>query len=145
MMKFDHIGVAAGTLERGREVLRETLEIVEWSAEFADPVNHIYCQFGRDASGVCYELVAPLDDQSPIGKAVRTRANVLHHVAYLCADLDAEAARLEQAGCVVVTQPAPAIAFGGARIQFFFNGGLGFILELIEAPGHAHAYLRSAA
>ena len=142
-MKFDHIGVAALTLEHGRAVLRETLEIVDWSAEFADSVNHIYCQFGRDASGVCYELVAPLDDQSPVGKAVRTRANVLHHVAYLVDDLDREAARLEQSGCVVVTKPAPAIAFGGARILFFFNGGLGFILELIEAPNHAHAYLRS--
>jgi len=143
-MKFDHIGVAAGTLEIGRAVLRETLDIVEWSAEFADPVNHIYCQFGRDASGICYELVAPLDDQSPIAKAVRTRNNVLHHLAYLVTDLDAEAARLEPAGCVVVTRPAPAIAFGGARIQFFFNGGLGFILELIEAPNHAHVYLRAS-
>ncbi len=144
-MKFDHIGVAAPTLERGREVLRETLEIVDWSAEFADPVNRIYCQFGRDASGVCYELVAPLGEESPIGKAVRTRTNTLHHVAYLVADLDVESARLQQGGCIAVTQPAPAIAFGGARIQFFFSGGLGIILELIEAPDHAHAYLRNGA
>lgn len=143
-MKFDHIGVAAGTLERGRAVLRETLEIVEWSAEFADPVNRIYCQFGRDASGVCYELVAPLGEDSPIGKAVRTRTNTLHHVAYLVADLKAEAGRLLSSGCVAVTEPAPAVAFGGANIQFFFSGGLGFIVELIEAPNHAHAYLRSA-
>jgi methylmalonyl-CoA/ethylmalonyl-CoA epimerase len=141
-MKFDHIGVAAPTLERGRSVLNATLEIAEWSAEFADPVNHIYCQFGRDASGVCYELVAPLDDQSPIGKAVRTRNNTLHHVAYLVADIAAEGARMEQAGCVVFTKPAPAIAFGGALIQFFYNGALGFIVELIEAPDHAHDYLR---
>jgi methylmalonyl-CoA/ethylmalonyl-CoA epimerase len=139
-MKFDHIGVVAATLAQGRAVLRDTLEIVAWSEEFADPVNHIYCQFGRDASGVCYELVAPLGDQSPVGKALKTRTNTLHHVAYLTSDLAAESERLLQAGCIAVTRPAPAIAFGGALIQFFFTG-LGMIVELIEAPDHSHAYL----
>jgi methylmalonyl-CoA/ethylmalonyl-CoA epimerase len=140
-MRFDHIGVAATTLKAGREVLRAVLGIVDWSAEFTDPLNHIYCQFGRDASGTCYEIIAPLDEQSPIAKTVRTRRDTLHHVAYLVADLEAEAARLSAAGSVVVTRPTPAVAYGGARIQFFFSG-LGFVVELIEAPGHRHVYGR---
>ena len=142
-MKFDHIGVAAATLEHGRAVLRDTLEIRDWTVEFADPLNHIYCQFGRDASGVCYELVAPLDARSPIGKAVRTRTNTLHHVAYLVADLTAEAARLIASGCIAITEPNPAVAYYGAPIQFFFTA-LGSIVELIEAPSHAHVYRREA-
>jgi methylmalonyl-CoA/ethylmalonyl-CoA epimerase len=138
-MRFDHIGVAATTLEAGRAALRQVLRIADWSAEFADPLNHIYCQFGRDDSGVCYEVIAPLDEQSPIAKTVRTRRDTLHHVAYLVADLEAEARRLAAADCVTVTRPTPAVAYGGARIQFFFSG-LGFVIEFIEAPGHKHLY-----
>jgi len=141
MMQFDHIGVAAATLEVGRQALAQVLEITDWSAEFSDPLNHIYCQFGRDASGVCYEVIAPLDEHSPIAKTVRTRRDTLHHVAYLVGDLEVEAARLVGARCVTVTRPTPAVAYGGARIQFFFNG-LGFVVELIEAPGHRHVFRR---
>ena len=38
----------------------------EWTDEFADPVNHVYVQFGRDTSHICYELIAPLDDEAPV-------------------------------------------------------------------------------
>ncbi len=140
-MRFDHIGVAAITLEAGRHALRQVLQIADWSVEFTDPLNHIFCQFGRDASGTCYEIIAPLDEQSPIAKTVRTRRDTLHHVAYLVADLEAEERRLVTANCVTVTRPTPAVAYGGACIQFFFNG-LGFVVELIEAPSHRHVYAR---
>jgi methylmalonyl-CoA/ethylmalonyl-CoA epimerase len=141
LMKFDHIGVAAVSIEAGRRVLHGTLEIVEWTQEFADPVNGVFVQFGRDASGVCYEIVAPLGEDSPIQAALRSRSRILNHVAYLVDDLDAQAGRLTATGCVPAARPSPAIAYGGARIQFFVNR-LGFIVELIEAPAHCHAYVK---
>jgi methylmalonyl-CoA/ethylmalonyl-CoA epimerase len=138
-MKFDHVGVVCETLEIGREILSATLLISDWTTEFADSVNHVCVQFGRDGSGICYELVAPFDDRSPILQALKKGVRVLNHVAYLVDDLDREAARLIAAGCTPTGPSAPAIAYGGRRIQFFMNP-LRMITELIEAPDHQHAY-----
>ncbi len=136
-MKFDHIGVAARTLGLGRSTFEEVLGIRAWSREFEDPANGIYCQFGYDASGICYEIVAPFGENSPIADAVRTRNRILNHVAYLVADIAGESLRLRSSGCVAVTQPTPAVAYGGARVQFFLTK-LRFIIELIESPDHTH-------
>jgi methylmalonyl-CoA/ethylmalonyl-CoA epimerase len=138
-VKFDHIGVVTRSLERGRKVLGATVGIQAWTQTWDDPVNGVYIQFGRDASGVCYELLVPNGPDSPVQEALTTRKNILNHVAYLVDDIEAETARLEDAGCGPLGQPKPAIAYGGKRIQFFATP-LSLIVELVEAPGHQHVY-----
>jgi methylmalonyl-CoA/ethylmalonyl-CoA epimerase len=115
------------------------LEIPRWTKEFIDPVNRVYAQFGVDASGICYELIAPLGDDSPIAKALNTGKNVLNHVAYLVPDLALARERLRAAGAVPTSEPNAAIAYNGSRIQFFITP-MRFIIELIEAPTHEHQY-----
>jgi methylmalonyl-CoA/ethylmalonyl-CoA epimerase len=138
-MRFDHVGVVAPSLEEGRAALHAVLNIPRWTEEIVDAVNRIYAQFGRDEAGICYELIAPLGDDSPIVKALNTGKNILNHVAYLVEDLDQEAERLRAAGAVAPAEPKPAIAYGGNRIQFFVTP-MRFIIELIEAPAHEHRY-----
>jgi hypothetical protein len=36
-----------------------------WSEAFVDDVNGVIVQFGRDDSGICYELIEPLGPDSP--------------------------------------------------------------------------------
>jgi methylmalonyl-CoA/ethylmalonyl-CoA epimerase len=138
-MQFDHIGVIASSLEEGRAVLSAFVQIACWTEEFADPVNHVYAQFGTDPSGVCYELIVPYGDSSPITKFLSTGRNILNHVAYLVTDLATEGGRLRAAGAVPTADPKPAVAYGGKRIQFFVTP-MRFIIELIEAPAHRHRY-----
>ncbi len=138
-MKFDHLGVVVPDLGTGRERLTGIFSIRDWTEEFADPVNKVYVQFGRDPSGVCYELVAPLGDDSPIAGALRNQRAILNHVAYLVADLTAGAAHLREQSSIPVGAPKPAIAYNGRLIQFFVTP-LRFIVELIEAPDHAHSF-----
>ena len=64
-MQFDHIGVVTATLAQGREALRAIFDIREWTVEFPDAVNKVHVQFGRDSSGICYELIAPMADDAP--------------------------------------------------------------------------------
>lgn len=108
--------------------------------EFADPTNGVYVQFGRDTSGICYELVAPLGDDSPVAGALRARHNILNHVAYLIDDLSAGSAQMRRAGAVPVAPARPAVAYGGQRVQFFVSP-LKMIIELVEAPEHRHQFL----
>lgn len=139
-MRFDHIGIVAPTLEQGRMTLECCLPIAAWTTEFSDPVNGVFVQFCRDSSGTCYELVAPLGDRSPVAGALKARHNILNHVAYLVDDLAAAEARLRRGGAVPAGKPQPAVAYSGRPIQFFITP-LRFIVEMIEAPNHQHAFM----
>ncbi|MDJ0387856.1 VOC family protein [Roseomonas sp. E05] len=139
-MQFDHIGVVVKTLKRGRDMLGPPLQIRAWTREWEDPVNKVHVQFGYDPSGVCYELIAPLGEESPVALALKTKSRILNHVAYLVEDLAAEGERLRDAHCLPIAEPQPAIAYGGRPIQFFMSP-LSVIIELIEAPGHRHQIL----
>jgi methylmalonyl-CoA/ethylmalonyl-CoA epimerase len=139
-MKFDHVGVVVRRLDIGRAHLSEVFSIEAWTDEFEDPINGVSVQFGRDPSGLCYEIIAPLGAESPVSAALKTGSRILNHVAYLVPDLNAAADRLGEARCDPTGEPKPAVAYGGRPIQFFISP-LKIIIELIEAPNHTHAYV----
>ena len=141
-MIFDHIGVTTSTLDAGRTLLESSVGVQAWTAPFEDSLNQVWVQFGHDASGICYELVAPLSDRSPVTQVLSQKINVLNHVAYRVPDLAAHAARLGQAGFAQVAPARPAIAYAGALIQFFVSRNR-LLIELIEAPDHQHRYTRT--
>ncbi len=127
-------------MSAGRDHLVALLGITRWSEEFVDPGIGVYVQFGLDPSGLCYEIIAPLREDSPVTRALNARDRILNHVAYLVPDLEAEAARIRQLRCMPAGPAMPAVAYGGRRVQFFVSP-LYFIIELIEAPDHAHRYV----
>ncbi len=138
-MRFDHIGIVVPSLKVGREHLAAVFQISAWSDEITDEVNGVHAQFGRDGGGICYEVIAPLGEDSPMARVLVAKDRILNHVAYLVPDLDAAALRLRKARCMPLGAPKPGIAFGGNRLQFFISP-LAFILELVEAPAHAHVF-----
>jgi methylmalonyl-CoA/ethylmalonyl-CoA epimerase len=138
-MKFDHIGIVVTTPEAGRATLAGAFGIERWTAEFVDPVNDVIVQFGLDASGICYETVAPLSPDSPVRRALREGVNIVNHTAYLVDGLAVHAQRLRASGFFPVSAPKPAIAYGGRPIQFFISRQK-LLFELIEAPDHQHQY-----
>ncbi|HEY4114374.1 MAG TPA: VOC family protein [Rhizomicrobium sp.] len=138
-MKFDHLGVVVKSVAKGRQSLARVLGIADWTTEFRDPVNGVLIQFGRDPAGVCYELLEPLDENSPVYPALSGGKAILNHVAYLVTDLSAGAEHMRSSGSAPTSEPKPAIAYGGKRIQFFVTP-LRFVVELIEAPGHQHEF-----
>ncbi len=142
--RFDHLGLVVKRLAKGRERMSGLLRIAEWTAPIEDAVNGVRLQFGRDPAGVVYELLEPLGQDSPVYEALRSGKAILNHVAYRVPDLAAGAAHLATAGAARVSEPKPAIAYGGRPIQFFVTP-LRFIIELIEAPGHEHAFMRDRA
>ena len=61
------------------------------------------------------------------------RTNLLNHVAYLVTDMDAALRKMNEAGCLQITQPTPAVAFDLRPVCFLMTR-LGFVVELIEMP-----------
>lgn len=136
---FDHLGLVVKSLERGRSALEASLLIRGWTPETIDPVNGVRLQFGRDLAGVVYELLEPLGEDSPVQQALVSSRNILNHVAYRVSDLTVAAAHLKATKNTPTSTPKPAVAYGGAQIQFFVSP-LNFIIELIEAPTHQHIF-----
>ena len=130
-MKFDHIGVFVQDIAAGDAALSAMIPIARRSGIFTDPVIKVQVQFLYDTSGICYELVAPAGAGNPVDGVLKTRRNVLNHVAYRTADLDATLADLRAQGAFPLNEPTPAVAFGGKRVVFLMTA-LNFIIELVE-------------
>jgi methylmalonyl-CoA/ethylmalonyl-CoA epimerase len=131
-MKFDHIGVFVQDIAAGDAALSAMLPIARRSEIFTDPVIKVQVQFLYDTSGICYELVAPAGAGNPVDGVLKSRRNVLNHVAYRTAALDATLADLREQGAFPLNAPTPAVAFGGKRVVFLMTA-LNFIIELVEA------------
>ena len=80
-----------------------------------------------------------MGDKSPVTNTLSKGVNILNQIAYRVMDLDAAEATMRAAGAFPTGRPQPAIAFGGARVQFFLVP-TGYVLELIEAPDFQHVF-----
>lgn len=130
-MLFDHIGLVVPDLASGECYCRDVLGLNRFSAAVLDPLQNVWVQFGYDEAGICYELVAPAGENSPVAQVLKTRRNVLNHLAYRVASLVTSAERLRTQRHLPLGPSQPAVAFGGAHVQFFLSP-LGHIVELIE-------------
>jgi len=143
-VRFDHLGVITSDPAAGRRLLGQSIGVAEWTDVLEDPLQDVFVQFGRCASGICYEVIAPGSAASPISRMLSAKVNTLNHVAYLVDDLAREADRLAQAGFIAIGEAKPGIAFDNHLIQFFISPAR-LMIELIEAPGHRHKVSRRAA
>ncbi|MGY3944371.1 VOC family protein [Aeromonas tecta] len=130
-MLFDHIGLVVPDLASGERYCRDVLGLTRFSAAVLDPLQNVWVQFGYDEAGICYELVAPAGENSPVTQVLKTRRNVLNHLAYRVVSLVTSAERLRTQRHLPLGPSQPAVAFGGAHVQFFLSP-LGHIVELIE-------------
>ena len=136
---FDHIGIVVSDIESGKAELTGMLGALRWTRRFDDPILGVSVLFARDSSGVVYELIAPFGEKSPVAGTLRSRANLLNQIAYRTRVLDASVKRLRAAGAAPIGPAAPALAFGGARVQFLMVP-LGFVVELVEVDRAIHVF-----
>jgi methylmalonyl-CoA/ethylmalonyl-CoA epimerase len=136
---FDHVGIVVADIEAGGATLTGVLGPLSWTQRFDDARLGVAVRFARDRSGMVYELIAPFGDTSPIARALKSRANLLNHMAYRTSSLDSGLKQARAMGALPVGAAAPALAFGGASVQFLMLP-LGFLIELIEADRIVHVF-----
>ena len=133
MLEFHHIGIFVRDLELGLSILSDLYEIQEKSRVYEDAGLGVRVRFLTDSSGICYELVAPFGEASPVTPVLKSRKNILNHIAYRTRHFDTEVSRLRDLGNIPLGVAKNAVAFDGARVMFFLTK-LGFVYELIESP-----------
>lgn len=137
-LALDHIGIVVRDIEEGSSQIIAGLPVVGATERFDDPGLGVSVRFFRDRSGLVFELIAPLADDSPIQNALAQRHR-LNQLAYRCSDLDDTARALRRARAIPIGRPKPAIAFSGAFVQFLWSP-MGFVIELIESDECSHRF-----
>jgi methylmalonyl-CoA/ethylmalonyl-CoA epimerase len=117
-----HLGVAVASMEKALTVYQGLFDYKLVSGPFSDPIQRVsVCFLGSgSANDITIELVEPLDDQSPIRKILE-KGGGAYHICYEVADLDATLRTVADKGCVIVSRPAPAVAFENRRIAWFYT------------------------
>ncbi|AUW40889.1 VOC family protein [Rhizobium leguminosarum] len=138
-LQFDHCGIVVSDIEQGLWSLAKILPIVGKTERFDDAGLGVSVQFLQDASGMVFELIAPLGDKSPVKKIAATKVGVLNQIAYRVRSLEAGAHHFRAQQALPVGTAKPAIAFGGALVQFFYLPA-GLVVELIEAETFSHHF-----
>lgn len=124
-----HIGVAVADLDDAvstyTRVLGASVEARETIASQGAEAVALHVGEGR------VELLAPLEDDTPIGRFLARRGPGMHHVAYEVADLHAELARLDGEGVQLVDrEPRPGLY--GLQVAFLHPDAVhGVLTELV--------------
>ncbi len=129
-MQIDHLGYAVKNIEKARKAL-ETLGFVFSHPAIEDRDRNIRIQFG-EKDGYRLELVAPAgEDHSPVDTILHCVGPTPYHICYGSDNLGKDIKELEEKGFKLIISPAQATAFGGRRVAFMMNRGIGLI-ELAE-------------
>jgi methylmalonyl-CoA/ethylmalonyl-CoA epimerase len=121
-LKFSHVGVAVPNLEQALAVYHGIFGYTVRSGPFVDPIQKTsVCFIATNNEGdVPIELVAPSGDESPVnrflGKGITT-----YHLCYEVDDIGEALKHVRSQGCLVLSEPVPAVAFEGRRIAWFYT------------------------
>ena len=131
-MKFRHLGVAVAKLEGTLQSYAQLFGYKLISGPFDDPIQKVsVCFLGSgDPADAVVELVAPLTEDSPV-KGVLARGGGAYHMCFETPRLDEALTDVLAKGCLLVSKPVPAVAFGGRRIAWIYTPTRQLI-ELLE-------------
>ena len=121
--RLSHVGVAVPKLEPAAKMLRSLFGYEVISGPFDDPIQKVTVNFLKqsltDAAEI--ELIAPLTEDSPVRSMLSKGNGAAYHLCFETSDLEGALAHAKSLGCILVSPPAPAVAYGGRRIAWFYT------------------------
>jgi methylmalonyl-CoA/ethylmalonyl-CoA epimerase len=134
--RIDHIGIAVEDIEASLVLYRDTFQMEVAHREIVEEqgVEAVLLDVGENH----IELLAPLAEDTPVGKFLAKKGPGLHHVAYQVFDIDATLDSLKAAGVALIDEQ-PRVGIRGSRVAFLHPKGTnGVLTEIVEpAPGLA--------
>ena len=132
-----HVGIAVrdieGALERYERLFGARVEARERvEDQGVEAIALLLGETGR------VELLAPLGEDTPVGRFLERRGEGMHHLAFAVADLPAELARLRAAGATLIDEQPRSGIYGA--VAFVHHESLGGVLsELVQATTSTEA------
>lgn len=133
--RIDHIGVAVQDVEESLALYRDVFAMDVAHREIVPDqgVEAVLLDVGENH----VELLAPLGEDTPVGKFLAKRGPGLHHVAYQVSDIAATLAALDRAGQPLIDK-APRVGIRGALVAFLEPKGTGRVLTELVQPVAKH-------
>jgi methylmalonyl-CoA/ethylmalonyl-CoA epimerase len=133
--RIDHIGVAVSDLDAALALYERDYELtlVHRETVTEQGVEAVLLDIGENH----VELLAPLAEDTPVGKFLAKKGPGLHHVAYQTDDIEAELARLQQAGLTLIDL-TPRVGIRNSRVAFLHPKSSGGVLTEIVQPAADH-------
>jgi methylmalonyl-CoA/ethylmalonyl-CoA epimerase len=121
--RLRHVGVAVPKLDPAAQMLDALFGYKVVSGPFDDPIQKVTVNFLKQTAGDAaeIELIAPLTDDAPIRSMLAKGSGAAYHLCFETSDLEGALTHAKSLGCVLVSPPAPAVAFGGRRIAWFYT------------------------
>ena len=130
-MTFHHVGVAVNDID-ATAIVYERAGYKRSPVVF-DPVQDVtVCWLTKDGSPTV-ELLAPVDENSPINRILEKNGVTPYHCCYMVDDMEDTILTLKKQKYILVSKPVEAAAFNGARVCFLYHKNVGLI-ELVESP-----------
>ena len=127
-----HLGFVVSSISAVAEEFAASMS-ARWEGEIIhDPIQRVRVAFFNpvDARNPVFELVEPAGEVSPVNNFLK-KGGGLHHVCYEIDDLESGLREARGVGLVIVSAPAPAVAFGGRRIAWVCSKKR-LLVELLE-------------
>lgn len=128
-LTFHHVGIACHDIEATKSfylaqgfVAGETIK---------DPLQNVLICFLEKPGMPCLELLAPVDESSPVNRTLSASGVTPYHICYSTENIEDTIKELKQQHFVRVSKPLPACAIGDKRVCFLYNKDVGLI-ELVE-------------
>ena len=140
LTRIDHVGLAVRDLDEAIAFYARTFDVHVVHEEVNEEQGVREAMLAVGDSGSCIQLLAPLREDSPIGKFLAKNGEGIQQMAYNVDDIDAISSHLRDAG-VRLLYDAPKRGTANSRINFVHPKDAGGVLiELVEsaADGHAH-------
>jgi methylmalonyl-CoA/ethylmalonyl-CoA epimerase len=132
VFEFHHIGI--GTTRFDEAIERYAALGHDLLLRVDDPGINVRIAFVKAARGPLIEIVAPLGDNGPLHSLIaRKVVPGPYHTCYAVQAMPEAGAALRRLGFMPVSEPTPAVAFGGKPVAFFFERDVGLV-ELVEQP-----------
>lgn len=132
--RIDHVGIAVEDVEQSLALYRDAfaMDVAHREIVQEQGVEAVLLDVGENH----VELLAPLGEDTPVGKFLAKNGPGLHHVAYQVGDIDSVLARLKQNGMPLIDEQ-PRVGIRGSRVAFLHpKGTAGVLTEIVEpAPG----------
>lgn len=128
--KIDHIGIAVESLEKSLAFYEKFFFLYPVHREQV-PSQEVEVAFLKQ--GETYiELLQAISPESSIAKFIEKRGAGMHHIAFLCDDIQESLHTFKEQGAVLINE-APVIGAWGKKVAFIHpKSSDGVLIELCE-------------
>ncbi len=128
--KIDHLGIAVGSIEEGKQFWTDVLGLDFEGAETVEEQKVTTAFFPVGESEV--ELLESTSPDGPVAKFIEKKGQGFQHIAFRVANIEEALSELKEKGVKLIDQ-TPRIGAGGAKIAFLHPKATGGVLvELCE-------------